>query len=71
MSATRRSSEMSEIKTEKCCESCIYGKFSEHEEMIMCIKSIRYVKKNDCIRVAFHSSDYKCRKWKSAETGNK
>ena len=60
---------MTDIKTEKSCENCIYGKISEYDEMIMCIKSIRYVKKNDCIRVAFHSSDDKCRKRKSTETG--
>ena len=55
------------MKTEKCCKNCIYAKISEHEDMIMCTKSIRYVKKGGYVRVAFHSWFDVCRAYISAE----
>lgn len=57
------------MKTEKKCENCFYGKINMKNIMlpVLCLRSIREVKSQKCIRYAVHSLDDVCRKWESRE----
>lgn len=57
------------MKAEKRCDNCFYGKINTKNIMlpVLCLRSIREVKSQKCIRYAVHSVDDKCRNWKSSE----
>ena len=56
------------MKTEKRCDNCKYSKISATEDMVICKKSIRFVKKYGSVRYKLCSYDNNCRKWESKET---
>lgn len=55
------------MKTEKQCDNCAYCKESSKEDMIICVKSIKFVKKYGSVRYVLHRYDDVCRAWVSAK----
>lgn len=51
------------MKTEKRCDNCMYCKESRIKDMIICAKSIRFVKKYGKVKFALHRYDDVCRAW--------
>lgn len=58
------------MKVKKLCANCKHGKINTNNIFlpILCLRSIKEVKSQHCIRYSVHSFEDTCRKWESKET---